>query len=129
VSHAPSWSPVLFYYHDDFGTQLVVRLNDYIGDAGGLQRIAPNEAYKGRSRGNVHLRYVRVRAVEPETDGRKSYKNIPVELNNSLWTGLLGQRLVVAGQEMEVMRKVDEVEYGRKGAASERKKLKARRSG
>jgi hypothetical protein len=64
--------------------------------------------------------------VEPEANGKKSYKNIFVQKDNPLWTVPPGQQILVAGQAMEVVRKVEEREYGREGAAAQRKALKAR---
>ncbi|MDR3616731.1 MAG: hypothetical protein P4L53_24455 [Candidatus Obscuribacterales bacterium] len=62
--------------------------------------------------------------IEPEAHGKKHYKDIPVLKTSPLWTGRLAQRIVLYGQEFETIKKIDEKEFGRRGAAEERRAIK-----
>lgn len=120
-------SIVRFIYTDDFGTVHLVGLKDYIGDAGGLERYdyKIHEANQFKPSRPPHLRHLRIRSIKPDADyGRKLYKDIPVQEINPLWTGPLGQQLRIAETDFEVINKIDEIEYGVKGAAARRRALK-----
>ncbi|MBS1956578.1 MAG: hypothetical protein JST89_20490 [Cyanobacteria bacterium SZAS-4] len=114
-----------FFYTDDFGKERLVTLKDYIGDAGSLVRYDPAIHEHPIGYGRLHLRHLKIRSLRPDTNGKKLYKDIPVQEDNPLWTGPLGQRLQIAGADFEVIRKVEEVEYGVKGAAERRRAIRA----
>lgn len=113
-----------YVYIDDFGRKYIYTFAEYIGDAGGLKRAYPDPptARFGQQLG-LHTRYLRVRSVE-KINGKRDYANIPVNVDNPLWTGELGQRLKVGNHECETIKKIEEKEYGRAGAAEERRQLK-----
>ncbi len=123
---APCWSRLPYRYVDDFGREFYIVLNGYIGQAGGL--IQFTDALEGLTwmSGTIHPRHIRIRCLEPESNGKKHYKDIPVLKTNPLWTGRLGQEVVIANQKFESIKKIDEKEYGRKGAAEERRLIKAK---
>lgn len=119
-----SWERVLFVYIDDFGRPTQLLTNDYIGDAGGLKR-AVSEDYstaKCQHKG-FRNRYVQVRSLQP-INGKKAYVEIPVNTDNLLWTGNLGQIVKVGLYECETIKCVEEKEFQRAGAAAERRALK-----
>lgn len=117
------YSRLPFQYVDDFGEEFYIELNDYIGHAGSLkQRIKPGLSRIGR---NVHPRHVQVRSIEV-INGKRHYKDIPVLKTNALWTGNLGQKIIIFGSEFETIKKIDEREYGRKGATEARRAIKKR---
>jgi hypothetical protein len=55
-----------------------------------------------------------MRALKPDAQGRKGYRNIPVQVTNPLWQGPLGQIVVIHDDEYETIKRVEEKEYGRK---------------
>ncbi|HIA54781.1 MAG TPA: hypothetical protein EYN91_22305 [Candidatus Melainabacteria bacterium] len=121
---ATSWERILYIYIDDFGhpTQLVS--NDYIGDAGGLKRATSEDLPTAKSQHKgFRNRYVQVRSLQP-IQGRKNYTEIPVNTDNPLWTGNLGQIVKVGLYDCETIKRVEEKEYGRAGAAEQRRQLK-----
>ncbi len=111
-----------FIYTDDFGIDYRVQLAESIGDAGGLERTTDQQMQPMYV--TLHLRHVRIRSLEAETNGRKSYKDIPVQKSSTLWQGPLGQRILIAGSEFETVKKVDEKEYNRKGSTAARRQIK-----
>ena len=113
-----------FIYIDDFGRKVAVALNDYIGEAGGLTTHPSHDPSVMPDYVGLQKRHVRVRSLSPQEHGKKVYKDIPVNVTSPLWTGNIGQRLVVDNIPMEVIDKLEEREHGRKGAATERKALK-----
>lgn len=120
------WERHIYIYVDDFGRNYFFAFNDYIGDAGGLKRAFPDSP-QGTRQGHVglHYRYLRVRSIE-QINGKRAYASIPVNVDNPLWLGKLGQRLKVGNYECETIKRVEEKEYGRAGAAAERRALKER---
>ena len=116
------WSRLLYRYTDDFGRQYRLRLNDYIGDAAGLERVddAVTEGLRGLGPG-LHARYVRVRGLQPNSDGRRDYRDLPVQVSSPLWTGPIGQIVIVHDDEFEVIKRVPEIERGRKKRLAEEK--------
>lgn len=118
------WTHQMYLYTDDFGRIYMIPFTDYIGDAGGLKRAYPDPppGVKGGHKG-LHTRRLKLRSTKP-VNGKKIYKEIPCNTDNPLWTGNLGQIVMVGGYEMETIRKIEEKEYGRAGAAEERRQLK-----
>jgi len=119
-----SWERILFVYIDDFGRPTQLLTNDYIGDAGRLKRAEENDyiTAKNQHKG-FRNRYIQVRSLD-QINGKRAYASIPVNTDNPLWTGNLGQRLKVGNYECETIKRVEEKEYGRAGAAAERRALK-----
>ncbi len=119
-----SWERQSYQYVDDFGRVFYFLFNDYIGDAGGLQRALPDSpiGYPSPHKGFRH-RYLQVRSLQP-VNGKKAYVKIPVNVDNPLWTGNLGQILTVGNYQCETIKKVEEKEFARAGAAEERRQLK-----
>lgn len=119
-----SWERVLFVYIDDFGRATQLLTNDYIGDAGGLKRAAGEDyataicQHKG-----FRNRYVQARSLQP-INGKRAYVEIPVNSDNPLWTGSLGQIVKVGLYECETIKRIEEKEFHRAGAATERRILK-----
>jgi len=102
----------MYFYTDDLGRDWAIRLNDYIGDAGGLRRLEPGDQMAGNYR--LKPRHLKVRSTEihPRTK-KKAYKDIPVQKTSPLWTGE-EQLLKIHGVEYEVIGRAEEKEYGRK---------------
>ncbi len=121
---ATSWERIIFVYIDDFGRPTQLFTNDYIGDAGGLKRAAGDDysTAKPQHKG-FRNRYVQARSLQP-VNGKKAYVEIPVNIDNPLWTGNLGQIVKVGLYDCETIKKVEEKEFHRAGAAAERKALK-----
>lgn len=121
---ATSWERIIFVYIDDFGRPTQLLTNDYIGDAGGLKRASGNDysIAKPQHKG-FRNRYVQARSLQP-VNGKKAYVEIPVNEDNPLWTGNLGQIVKVGLYDCETIKKVEEKEFHRAGAAAERKALR-----
>lgn len=119
-----SWTHEMYLYIDDFGRTFMFPFTDYIGDAGGLKRAYPDPPPGViRAHTGFRTRLLKLRSTKP-VNGKKVYKEIPVNVDNPLWTGNLGQIVMVGGYEMETIKRIEEKEYGRAGAAEERRQLK-----
>jgi len=110
------WERKLFHYTDDFGRNTVLVFNDYIGDAGGLRRVKPGEPPPMPSyAASAYLkpRRVQMRSLKPDRTGKKSYREIPVQVTSPLWLGPLGQIVVIHDDEYESIKRIPEKERGR----------------
>lgn len=112
----------LYVYTDDFGQDILLSLAESIGDAAGLKVFKDSNMTIPQKGGGFHPRYVQIRSIL--VDGKRYYKDLPVQKISSLWKGPLGQRVLLAGVEFETIKKVDERQYGVKGAAEARRKIK-----